>query len=56
VPVQVEKKEQTRAARSPAIKREAGEIFDLTGVDYAPRPMKISKREDGKDVIDLTDD
>ncbi|KAJ8119941.1 hypothetical protein ONZ43_g3218 [Nemania bipapillata] len=44
--------------RKPLVKREFGEILDLTGDGPAPRPTKKSRLQDGRevDVIDLTDD
>lgn len=40
------------------IKREIGEVFDLTEDAPAPRPTKKSRLRDGTevDVVDLTDD
>ncbi|KAI1126827.1 hypothetical protein F5Y10DRAFT_203054 [Nemania abortiva] len=47
-----------REDRNPMIKREIGEVVDLTEDPPAPRPTKKSRLEDGRevDVVDLTDD
>ncbi|KAI0799400.1 hypothetical protein GGR55DRAFT_684013 [Xylaria sp. FL0064] len=44
--------------RNPLIKREFGEVLDLTQDLLPPRPTKKSRLQDGRevDVIDLTDD
>ncbi|KAI1296315.1 hypothetical protein F5Y03DRAFT_398843 [Xylaria venustula] len=43
---------------SSLIKREFGEVFDLTQGPPLPRPLKKSRLQDGRevDVVDLTDD
>ncbi|TGJ87076.1 hypothetical protein E0Z10_g1697 [Xylaria hypoxylon] len=47
-----------RENRNPVIKREVGEVVDLTEDPPAPRPTKRSRLQDGRevDVVDLTDD
>jgi hypothetical protein len=44
--------------KSSAVKREFNDILDLTGNDAVPppRPLKIRRRRDGRETIDLTDD
>ncbi|KAI3341447.1 hypothetical protein F4824DRAFT_313818 [Ustulina deusta] len=44
--------------RGPLIKREFGEVLDLTQDPPLPRPTKRSRLQDGRevDVVDLTDD
>ncbi|KAI0401204.1 hypothetical protein F4802DRAFT_440587 [Xylaria palmicola] len=47
-----------RETRNTIIKREFGEVFDLTEEPPAPRSTKKSRLQDGRevDVVDLTDD
>ncbi|CAJ2511373.1 Uu.00g069980.m01.CDS01 [Anthostomella pinea] len=53
---QLRNKVKNEPGRSSFIKREYGEVFDLTDDATPLRPAKLSRLQSGREVIDLTDD
>ncbi|KAI0013893.1 hypothetical protein F4779DRAFT_561793 [Xylariaceae sp. FL0662B] len=55
---QLQPDRKVKEERKPRIKREFGEVVDLSRGDTHSRPSKLSRRSSGrpKEVIDLTDD
>ncbi|EOO00073.1 hypothetical protein UCRPA7_4505 [Phaeoacremonium minimum UCRPA7] len=49
-------KDERSSKRRRSVKSEHDQSYDLTGDAGPSRPLKISKRDGGRDLIDLTDD